>query len=98
MPPAMVLRHRLPHFSHLFSGSGYASEYYVYLWAEVLDADAYDAFTEAGSPFDPATADRLRTYIYSSGNTIEPGEAYRAFRGRDAGIEPLLRGRGLLRA
>ena len=98
MPPAMVLRHRLPHFSHLFSGSGYASEYYVYLWSEVLDADAYDAFTEAGSPFDPATADRLRTYIYSSGNTIEPGEAYRAFRGRDAGIEPLLRGRGLLRA
>ena len=98
MPPAMVLRHRLPHFSHLFSGSGYASEYYVYLWAEVLDADAYDAFTEAGSPFDPVTADRLRTYIYASGNTIEPGEAYRSFRGRDAGIEPLLRGRGLLDA
>ena len=96
MPPAMVLRHRLPHFSHLFSSSGYASAYYVYLWAEVLDADAYEAFIEAGSPFDPATADRLRTYIYSSGNTIEPGAAYRSFRGRDPGIEPLLRGRGLL--
>lgn len=95
MPPAMVMRHRPTHFQHLFASSGYAAAYYVYLWAEVLDADAYDAFTEAGSPFDPATASRLRTYIYSSGNTLEPGQAYRNFRGRDAGIEPLLRGRGL---
>ncbi len=96
MPPAMVMRHRLPHFLHLFSSSSYASAYYVYLWAEVLDADAHDAFVEAGDPFDAATAARLRQFIYSSGNTIEPGEAYRSFRGRDAGIEPLLRGRGLL--
>ena len=96
MPPAMVMRHRLPHFLHLFSSSSYASAYYVYLWAEVLDADAHDAFVEAGDPFDAATAARLRRFIYSSGNTIEPGEAYRSFRGRDAGIEPLLRGRGLL--
>ncbi len=96
MPPAMVMRHRPTHFQHLFASSGYAAAYYVYLWAEVLDADAYDAFTEAGSPFDPDTAKRLRTYIYSSGNTLEPGQAYRNFRGRDAGIEPLLRGRGLL--
>ncbi len=96
MPPAMVLRHRLPHFLHLFSSSGYASAYYVYLWAEVLDADAYNAFIEAGNPFDAATADRLERFIYSSGDTIEPGAAYRSFRGRDAGIEPLLRGRGLL--
>ena len=96
MPPAMVLRHRLPHFLHLFSSSGYASAYYVYLWAEVLDADAYDAFEEAGNPFDAATAERLQRWIYSSGDTVEPGAAYRSFRGRDAGIEPLLRGRGLL--
>jgi peptidyl-dipeptidase Dcp len=95
MPPAMVMRHRPTQFQHLFASSGYAAAYYVYLWAEVLDADAYDAFTEAGSPFDPATASRLRTYIYSSGNTIEPGLAYRNFRGRDAGITPLLKGRGL---
>ena len=96
MPHAMVLRHRLTQFGHLFSSSHYASNYYVYMWAEVLDADAHDAFVEAGDPFDPDTADRLRTYIYSSGNTLEPGFAYRQFRGRDAGIEPLLRGRGLL--
>jgi peptidyl-dipeptidase Dcp len=96
MPKAMVMRHRLPHFSHLFSSGAYASAYYVYLWAEVLDADAFDAFHEAGDLFDRDTADRLRTYIYSSGNTIEPAQAYRNFRGRDAGIDPLLRGRGLL--
>jgi peptidyl-dipeptidase Dcp len=96
MPPAIAMRHRLPHFLHLFSSSGYASAYYVYLWAEVLDADAFDAFSEAGDVFDRPTAERLKQFVYSSGNTIEPGEAYRQFRGRDAGIEPLLRGRGLL--
>ncbi len=96
MPHAMVMRHRLTQFGHLFSSGYYASNYYVYMWAEVLDADAFDAFSEAGDLFDPDTADRLRTYIYSSGNTLEPGFAYRQFRGRDAGIEPLLRGRGLL--
>jgi peptidyl-dipeptidase Dcp len=96
MPPAMVMRHRPTHFSHLFSSEYYASSYYVYMWAEVLDADAFDAFTEADDPFDRATAQKLQTFIYSSGNTIEPGEAYRSFRGRDAGIEPLLRGRGLI--
>jgi peptidyl-dipeptidase Dcp len=96
MPQSMVMRHRLTHFSHLFSSQYYASSYYVYMWAEVLDADAFNAFTEANDPFDPATATRLHRYIYSSGNTIEPGEAYRAFRGRDAGVEPLLRGRGLI--
>ena len=96
MPPAIAMRHRLPHFSHLFSSSAYASAYYVYLWAEVLDADAYDAFAEAGDPFDQATADRLHRFVYSSGNTLDPADAYRSFRGRDAGIEPLLRGRGLI--
>ncbi len=98
MPPAIAMRHRLPHFAHLFSSSGYASAYYVYLWAEVLDADAYDAFTEVGDAFDPATAARLQEFVYASGNTIEPGAAYRSFRGRDAGIQPLLRGRGLVSA
>ncbi len=96
MPPEMVPRHRLPHFAHLFSSSSYAAGYYVYLWAEVLDADGYDAFVEAGDPFDPAVAARLLKYVYSSGNTIEPRAAYRAFRGRDAAVEPLLIKRGLV--
>ena len=95
-PPEVGPRHRLLHFDHLFSGDAYASAYYVYLWAEVLDADAYEAFVEAGDPFDAATAKRLRECIYAAGGSREPGAAYRAFRGRDAAIEPMLRGRGLL--
>ena len=95
--PAVVgMNHRLTHFQHLFSGSGYAAGYYVYLWAEVLDADGYDAFTEAGSPFDPAVAARLREFIYSTGNSIEPSAAYRAFRGRAPTVEPMLKQRGLV--
>jgi peptidyl-dipeptidase Dcp len=96
LPAAIGTNHRLVHFQHLFSGSSYAAGYYVYLWAEVLDADAYDAFREAGSPFDPETARRLRRYVYGAGDSLEPGAAYRAFRGRDARIAPMLRGRGLL--
>ena len=96
MPREMVLRHRLPHFAHLFSSSSYAAGYYVYMWAEVLDADGYDAFVEAGDPFDPAVAARLLKYVYSSGNTIEPRAAYRAFRGRDPVVQPLLIKRGLV--
>jgi peptidyl-dipeptidase Dcp len=95
LPPAAGINHRLTHFQHLFSG-GYAAGYYVYLWAEVLDADAWDAFVEAGSPFDAAVADRLKRCIYSTGNSVEPGAAFRAFRGRDPVIEPLLRQKGLL--
>jgi peptidyl-dipeptidase Dcp len=95
-PAVAGLNHRLPHFQHLFSGSGYAAGYYVYLWAEVLDADAYDAFVEAGDPFDAEVAQRVRRWIYSSGNSIEPGAAYEAFRGRAASIEPMLRERGLI--
>jgi peptidyl-dipeptidase Dcp len=68
----------------------------VYLWAEVLDADGFDAFEEAGGPFDPAVAMRLKTYIYASGNSLEPAEAYRAFRGRAPTVEPMLRKKGLL--
>lgn len=97
-PVAVGLNHRLVHFQHLFSGSGYAAGYYVYLWAEVLDADGYDAFIEAGSPFDPAVAQGLLRYIYASGNSLEPGAAFAAFRGRGPTVEPLLRKRGLLEA
>lgn len=95
MPHVVEVRHRLSHFLHI-AGSSYAAGYYVYQWAQVLDADAYDAFREAGNPFDPATAQRLRECIYGSGDTREPGEAYRAFRGRDPKIEPLMRKLGLL--
>jgi peptidyl-dipeptidase Dcp len=95
MPREIVLRHRLPHFGHLFASSGYAAGYYVYLWAEVLDADGYDAFVEAGNPFDPEVAERVRRYVYSSGGTLLPAEAYRAFRGRDPVVGPLLAQRGL---
>jgi peptidyl-dipeptidase Dcp len=96
MPREIVLRHRLPHFGHLFASSGYAAGYYVYLWAEVLDADGYEAFAEAGDPFAPAVAERLRRYIYASGASLDPAAAYRAFRGRDPRIEPMLADRGLI--
>ena len=96
MPREIVLRHRLPHFGHLFSGSSYAAGYYVYMWAEVLDADGYDAFVEAGNPFDPAIAERLRRYVYSSGGTVDPAEAFRSFRGRDPVVGPMLAQRGLV--
>jgi peptidyl-dipeptidase Dcp len=96
LPAGVGVNHRLTHFQHLFSGSSYAAGYYVYLWAEVLDADGFEAFVEAGDPFDPEVARRLARFIYSSGNSIEPGAAYRAFRGRAAQPEPMLRQRGLL--
>ena len=96
MPKQILMRHRLPHFGHLFSSAGYASQYYVYLWAEVLDADGFEAFVEAGNPFDPLTAQRLHKFIYSSGNTLEPTEAYRAFRGRAPTVTPMLKKKGLV--
>lgn len=95
MPQAIGLRHRLPHFLHLFAGSAYASAYYVYLWAEVLDADGFEAFVEAGDPFDPKLAKRLHDYVYSAGNRFEPMQAYTAFRGREPAVEALIRQRGL---
>ena len=95
MPKDIVMRHRLAHFRHLFASSGYASQYYVYLWAEVLDADGFDAFVEAGDPFDRATAERLLTHIYAAGNTRDPAEAYRAFRGRAPTVTPMLKKKGL---
>jgi peptidyl-dipeptidase Dcp len=98
LPPAVGLNHRLVHFQHLFSSDAYAAGYYVYLWAEVLDADAFGAFDEAGDPFAPEVAERLKRCIYSSGNSVEPGRAYEAFRGRAPTISALLKKRGLLDA
>jgi len=95
MPAEIVMRHRLPHFQHLFSGGGYAAGYYSYLWSEVLDADAFEAFSEAGNAFDPETAKRLRDYIYGAGNLRDPAEAYQAFRGRLPAVDALLKKRGL---
>ncbi len=95
VPPAIGLRHRLPHFQHLFTGDGYASGYYVYLWAEVLEADVFAAFEETGNVFDPSLAARLKKHIYAAGNSVEPSEAFRAFRGREPQIEALLKQRGL---
>ncbi len=96
LPHGVGINHRLVHFQHLFASSGYAAGYYVYLWAEVLDADGYDAFTEAGSPFDAAVAQRLQQHIYAAGNSVEPGAAFAAFRGRPPTVQPLLKKRGLL--
>lgn len=95
MPAAIRMRHRLPHFGHLFSGDHYSARYYVYMWAEVLDADGFEAFVETGDVFDSATAERLYRHVYSVGNSVEPRATYRAFRGRDPVVEPLLKARGL---
>jgi peptidyl-dipeptidase Dcp len=94
MPKEIGLRHRLTHFQHLFAGSGYAAGYYAYLWAEVLEADGFAAFAESGNVFDPELAAHLKT-IYSAGDTRDPMELYRAFRGRDPDIAALLEQRGL---
>ncbi len=96
MPEAIGMRHRLPHFSHLFSSNSYASAYYVYMWAEVLDADGFDAFLEAGDIFAAEPAQKLFDHIYSAGNRQEPMAAYIAFRGREPTVTPLLAKRGLL--
>jgi peptidyl-dipeptidase Dcp len=93
MPDAIVMRHRIPHFMHIMGG--YAAGYYSYLWSEVMDADAFGAFEEAGDVFDPATATRLKEHVYAAGNRRDPLEAYVAFRGRPPRIEGLLKKRGL---
>ena len=79
MPDAIVMRHRPTHFAHLFTGDHYAAGYYSYMWSEVLDADGFAAFKEAGDIFDPETAKRLKDFVYSAGYLREPAEAYRAF-------------------
>ncbi|OCC06116.1 peptidase M3 [Labrys sp. WJW] len=95
MPRAMVMRHRPPHFQHVFSGEGYSSAYYSYLWSEVLDADGFDAFVEAGDIFDGETARKLREFVYAAGNRQDAAQAYRDFRGHDPKPEALLKKRGL---
>jgi peptidyl-dipeptidase Dcp len=95
MPEGMVMRHRTPHFAHIFSGDGYSAGYYSYMWSEVLDADGFAAFEQAGDVFDPRLAERLGLYVYSAGNTRDPLEAYVAFRGREPDPEALLVKRGL---
>jgi peptidyl-dipeptidase Dcp len=94
MPHEIVMRHRTPQFGHIFSGDGYSAGYYSYLWSDTLAEDAWEAFTEAKGPYDPAVAARLRDNIYSTGNTRDPADNYRAFRGRDPGIAALMRQRG----
>ena len=96
MPRAIRMRHATPHFAHVFSGDGYSAGYYSYMWSEVMDADAFAAFEEAGDPFDPETARKLEQHILSAGGSDEAEELYTRFRGKMPGVEPLLRGRGLL--
>lgn len=95
MPPAIVLRHATPHFSHVFAGDGYSAGYYSYMWSGVLDADAFQAFKEAGDSFDPATAEKLRRFIYGSGASLDPEAAYIAFRGKLPTPAALLEKEGL---
>ena len=96
MPRAIRMRHATPHFAHVFSGDGYSAGYYSYMWSEVMDADAFAAFEEAGDVFDPATAEKLEQFILSAGGSRPADELYLAFRGRMPGVEALLKGRGLL--
>ncbi|SNS54455.1 MULTISPECIES: M3 family metallopeptidase [unclassified Azospirillum] len=96
MPKEIVMRHRSPHFSHIFSGDGYSSGYYSYMWAEVLDADGFNAFKEAGDIFDPTLSKKLLENVYSAGGSRDPMEAYIGFRGRAPKVDALLKNRGLL--
>ncbi|MGY9049152.1 MAG: M3 family metallopeptidase, partial [Rhodobacterales bacterium] len=95
MPSAITMRHATPHFAHVFSGDGYSSGYYSYMWSEVMDADAFAAFEEAGSAFDPEMAARLEKFILSAGGSQDAEALYTQFRGRMPGVDALLRGRGL---
>jgi peptidyl-dipeptidase Dcp len=98
MPETIVMRHRTPHFQHIFSGEGYSAGYYSYLWSEILDADGFEAFEEAGDIFDPVLAERLHAYVYSAGYSRTPAEAYERFRGRAPSSQALLRKRGFATA
>jgi peptidyl-dipeptidase Dcp len=98
MPKAIRMRHATPHFAHVFSGDGYSAGYYSYMWSEVMDADAFAAFEEAGGAFDPEMARKLERHVLSAGGSEEAEALYTAFRGRMPGVEALLRGRGLLDA
>ena len=94
MPKEIVMRHRTPQFGHVFAGDGYSAGYYSYLWSDTLTADAFEAFTAGKGAYDKAVAERLRKNVFSVGNTLDPAEAYRGFRGREAGIDALMRKRG----
>jgi peptidyl-dipeptidase Dcp len=96
MPRAIGMRHATPHFAHVFSGDGYSSGYYSYMWSEVMDADAFAAFEAAGGPFDPVMAAKLEKHILSAGGSAEADDLYLRFRGAMPGVEALLKGRGLL--
>ncbi|WP_336276414.1 M3 family metallopeptidase [Bartonella sp. CB178] len=95
MPDTIIMRHRPPHFAHIFSGDGYASGYYSYMWSEVLDADAFQAFEEVGDVFNVGLADKLKRFIYSAGGSCDPEELYKAFRGRFPSPEAMIKKRGL---
>ena len=96
MPKEIVMRHRTPQFLHVFSSDGYSAGYYSYLWSDVLTADAFRAFVEGKGPYDRTVAERLRKNIFSVGNTVDPAEAYRAFRGRDPKVDALMKKRGFV--
>jgi len=93
MPREIVMRHRTAQFHHIFA-DGYEAGYYSYLWSDTLSADAYEAFLEGSGPYDKAMAKRLHDNVFSAGNTVDPADGYRAFRGHDAGIGALMRRRG----
>jgi peptidyl-dipeptidase Dcp len=95
MPDAIAMRHRTPHFQHVFAGDGYSAGYYSYMWSEVLDADAFAAFEESGDPFDPELAEKLRRNIYADGGSADPEALYTAFRGRMPTPEAMMVKRGL---
>ena len=94
MPREIGMRHRMPQFLHLFSSDGYAAGYYSYLWADVITADAFEAFEEGAGPYDPEVARRLHDHVFAVGNTVDPAEGYRAFRGHDPSVSALMRDRG----
>jgi len=96
MPQGIIMRHRPAHFLHLFASSSYASGYYVYMWAQVLDNDVFAAFEESGDVFDAKTAERCRNCIYSKGNTVAPQELFKMFRGRDPDATFMLKNSGLI--
>lgn len=98
MPTSITMRHATPHFQHVFSGDGYSAGYYSYMWSEVLDADAFEAFEETGNPFDPETARKLLDNVYSVGGAVDPEVTYKAFRGKMPSPEAMLKKRGLVAA
>ena len=93
-PKEVAMRHRLPQFNHLFTSDSYSAGYYSYLWSDVMASDAWAAFEEAGSPWDPAVAQKFKTIILATGNSIDRAEAYRRFRGREPDVNALLKNRG----